>query len=363
MTNIFCDYHHSGLLQSFILLFENRLNGGVFRPIGREWFDRGYWKIYDHPATVAQYLDINGATPDGTDPLNVVNEASQFIGDRAGVYFCDDIQSGKQNKAITYEAFMRSNIHVVIASIPQHIEPFRRLCNEHPLHPKLIYQVGNAWNITVDQEKMLDGIMASANLQTIPNIPWIKYHQEFDTEIFRPEPFFLVPDKKITSFVNCFATDQLFNFDFELFKRIESQLPEWQFRILGGAGRDGSAHGEIGVAKAMAESKFVWHTKNGGDGYGHIIHNASAMALPAIVRQSYYSGKMGQDLMRDGVTCIAIDGLSDAEIIGKINWYSDHTRYMEMRKNIYANFKARVDFERESNEIREFFAKLGVEFV
>jgi hypothetical protein len=70
--NVFTDFHHASLLQSFILLFEKRLGGNVFRPIGMEWAEKGFWKIYDHPATREQYLGLNGATPDGTPRLNEV---------------------------------------------------------------------------------------------------------------------------------------------------------------------------------------------------------------------------------------------------------------------------------------------------
>src|SRR3990167_1968898 len=104
--NVFTDFHHAGLLNSLIMLFEGRLGGAVYRPIGTEWHEKGYWKIYDHPATVQQYLGIGGAAPDGSPKLNQVvgGPISQGV---PLLYFCKDIDSGKTNKAITFEGFMQ----------------------------------------------------------------------------------------------------------------------------------------------------------------------------------------------------------------------------------------------------------------
>ena len=40
---VFADYHHSGLYRSFELLFEKRLGGTLFKPIGWDWWNQGYW--------------------------------------------------------------------------------------------------------------------------------------------------------------------------------------------------------------------------------------------------------------------------------------------------------------------------------
>ena len=343
---VFADFHHSSLLNSLIMLFEGRLNGELYRPIGTDWHAKGYWKLFDHPATVEQFLGIGGATPDGTEPVNEVVGKTE-----PGVYNCFDIDSHKTNKAITHEAFNLLPFDFVIASIPQHIEPFRRLCNEHPHKPKLLYQVGNAWNITDDQLSLIDGILASAKLNRIPNVPYVEYHQEFDLNVFLPYPPNQYPGPLITSFVNCFGVDGLFEFDWELFRRIENMMPEWSFKALGGQCRDGAAHGSKELAGKM-------HTKNGGDGYGHVIHNAAAVGRPMIVRKSYYSGKMGDSLMIDGVTCIAIDGLTDNQIVTKILEYSRPHVYAELCHNVIANFKRVVNFDDEALNIQNMLERL-----
>ena len=79
--NVFCDKHHISLLYSLQLLFEKRLGGNLFTPIGEEWFTQGYWKgaeaYGNHPSTIKQFLSLEAQGyqhPDGTSPLNRIAE-------------------------------------------------------------------------------------------------------------------------------------------------------------------------------------------------------------------------------------------------------------------------------------------------
>jgi hypothetical protein len=378
---VFTDFHHASLLNSLIMLFEGRLGGRVYRPIGKEWFDEGYWKVYDHPATVEQFLGIGGATPDGTDPVNSVQERVDWGGkvlpdgsheNDGETYYCHDIDSGFTNRAITYKSFMESKKwDYVIASIPQHIEPFRRLCDLHPSHPKLIFQIGNAWNIDANLARNLDGVMSSALLPFGLNMNGrngkpllaVTYHQEFDLTVFTPRPLpapaiQFVYSNQISSFVNCFSLDQLFAMDWGLFQQVESQMPGWVFKCFGGQCRDGAKHGSAEIADEIRHSMFVWHTKVGGDGYGHIIHNVSACGRPLIVRKSQYQDKMADALLIDGETCINIDGLSIPEIIQKIEHFSQPDIWREMCQKTHENFKRVVNFDAEFKTIQYFLDNL-----
>lgn len=350
---VFVDFHHASLLNSFILLFENRLGGSVYRPIGREWFDQGFWKIYDHPATVMQYLDVGGATPDRTPPLNELKDVTRSSDDTL-IYNCQDIDSGFYNKAITFDAFMKLHIDIIIASIPQHIEPFKKLCELHPDKPKLIFQIGNAW--TVDAG-LAPNIMASALIENVPeHINFISYHQEFDLNVFKP--LNMAKRNTISSFVNCFNVAGHFLSDWNLFMEVEEIMNDWAFRSYGGQCRDGAAHGSNQLAEFMNEAKFIWHTKNGGDGYGHIIYNASACGVPLITKKSYYENKMGAELMIDDVTCINIDGLTSNEVVEKIHYYSEPLRYQTMCDAVLSNFYKVVSFDIEETRLRAFIERL-----
>lgn len=348
------------------MLFEGRLNGQVYRPIGEEWYEKGFWKIYDHPATVQQYLGIGGNTPDGSPKLNEVLQKEGFL------YHCHDIEGNRTNKAITFEGFMLLHIDIVIASIPAHVEPFKKLCEMHPDHPKLIYQIGNAWDIPFNSVK---NVMASALIPNVPeDINFVSYHQEFDLSTFHPPITgqliqgtndywnsynFDVPEKKnIYSFVNCFNTQDHLKSDWELFKRLEIDMPDFKFRSYGGQCRDGNCNGSEELAVKMREAMFIWHTKAGGDGYGHVIHNAAAVGRPLIVKKQYYQGKMAEALIKDEITAIVIDGLDNQEIMEKINFYSEPERYRRMAKEAYDNFIQVVNFDNEELKIRAFLDRL-----
>lgn len=360
MLKVFTDFHHASLLQSLIILFEKRLGGSIYRPIGMDWATRGYWKVYDHPATQLQFLTTDQAYKpiDGTPPLNqIINTKTQpdIYGTEQEVFYCHDIDSDQLNKAITFDGFMSLPIDIVIASIPQHIEPFKRLCELHPNKPRLIFQIGNAWTV---EAGLAPNVMASAKINNVPdNVHFISYHQEFDLDQFRYIPN-MVPANNIYSFVNVFGGQDHFASDWQLFQETERTMPEWSFKSFGGQCRDGAIGPTPKLADKMREARFIWHTKQGGDGYGHIIHNVAAVGRPMVAKRSYYEGKFGGELMIDGQTCVAIDGLSVAQIKEKIEHYNEPGRYAQLCQNTYENFKKVVDFDREAEELKKFLREL-----
>lgn len=332
------------------MLFEGRLGGSLYRPIGLEWFERGYWHIYLHPATVQQYLTLSqGFIPkNGTPALNKIGSVED------GVYYCRDIPSGGYNKAITFEKFCEMPIDIIIASLPQHIQPFKHLIKCHKPNAKLIYQIGNAWSV---EAGLAPNIMASAIIRGIPpHINFVQYHQEFSTDIFCYKP--PVNTKNIYSFINCLNTDRLFRQDWELFLKLEQLMPEWNFKSFGGQCRDGYAKGERGVAEKMHESRFIFHVKKFGDGFGHILHDSAFCGRPPIIRYDDYKDKLGDVLLDDTVTCILIDDLSANEIKDKITYYSRPDRYDQMSRNIYETAKQHCDFDQEEQDLRRFLANL-----
>jgi len=348
MYNVFADFHHSALFYSLHKLFVERLGGTLYRPIGEGWYHEGYWKIYDHPATVAQYLSINATyTPiDGTLPLNTIKEVTTTH------YEVAELAHNYTQKAITYEQFTKLPIDIVIASIPEHIEPFKRLCQYHPNRPKLIYQVGNSW----DYIEGVQNVMASSKISVPEGVNYIEYHQEFD------DPFLQLPDhqgeesREIISLVNCFDTQAHYRQDWQLFQEVEKLMGEYAFKCLGAQCRDGTVDGYENVVNRIAKAKYVWHTKAGGDGYGHIIHNIFACEAVPIIKKSYYIGKLAEPLI-DESCCVIIDGLTPHEIAEKIRAIDDQTR-LEMATTARMRFNEVVDFDREEAMLRQFLSDL-----
>lgn len=327
---ILVDFHHQGLLDSLILLFEGRLGHEVFRPIGMDWFPE-YWKINDIEATAQQFLGPGSIPADGTPSLN--NNLSHTV---------------------NFEAFKNSRFDILIATVPQHIEPFRRLISIYQPGAKLIFQIGNAWSADADGVK---NVMASALVNHVPSgVNFISYHQEFPLEVFHyGEPN---KSKNIFSFVNCFNTADIFKNDWGLFKSLEKLMPDWNFKSFGGQCRDGFVSGNQAMADREREAKFIWHTKFGGDGYGHNIFNAAAVGRPLIVKREYYRGKLGEKLMIDGETCVTIDGLSAEEVKNKIEYYADPKQYAIMCLKTFDNFKTQVNFNEDAEKVKEFLKRL-----
>lgn len=348
MINVFSDLHHFGLFNSLHLLFEKRLGGKLYRPIGEDWLTQGYWKmaeIYNnHPATVAQYLGIPESLKE--------DDAGAF-----SMYRIEDQGHGYWQKAITLNRFMMMPIDLIIASIPQHIESFAKLAADHPNKPKVVYQIGNQWDLSINSP--IKNIMASARLAyRPPGFNIIEYHQEFDTGIFHPPKTSNLTKPIIRSFVNCFNTASIYEYDWSQFLLQETLMPDWKFESLGGSCRDGNADGQRQVAERIRESAFIWHVKYAGDGYGHILHSAAACGVPIIFKKQYYAGKLGEVLLRDGITGIQIDGLNLQEIKAKIEHFSDHTRWQTLSDNIYQVFKENVDFDAEELAMRQFLQNL-----
>lgn len=344
---IFTDFHHSGLLQSFIITFEKRLGHKVYRPIGLEWFEKGFWRINHQRDTAEQFLGLHVVPKDGTPGLNDVT------GYQEGVYKVRDIIDG-ENKAITFDAFMRTPVDVVIASIPAHLEPFRILCDMHPNKPKLVFQIGNNWELV--DTNLVKNFMVSTKVSAPPiiDVNYIQYHQEFSLDDFNAGGIFTLPDKNIYSFINILQSHR----DWPLFLELEQDLPDWQFRSYGGQCRDGNMTGSKALGEKMREARFIWHTKQGGDGYGHILYNSAAVGRPVIIRRADYEGKLGDELLIDGQTSIFIDGLSKEQIIEKILYYSEPVRYRKMSRHTWLNFNDKVNFAAEAQMIEDFLHNL-----
>lgn len=350
---VFTDFHHASLLNSLIMLFEGRLGGQVYRPIGMEWAEKGFWNVYPHPATQQQFLSLDqGYRPiDGTPPLNLIEEVRTNAFDQAEVYYCRDIEKDSTNKAITFQTFCDMDIDIVIATIPQHIEPFKRLIREFKPDAKLIFQIGNQWTTEAFDAP---NVMASARIKNVPEvINYVEYHQEFDLGVFTRGGSGYQP-KSVFSFINVLQDFP----DWPLFQQLEKLMPDWEWRSYGGQCRDGSMNGSKALALRMRQAQFVWHVKAGGDGYGHVLFNSAACGRPLITKKSYYAGTLGEKLMIDGETCIDIDNKTPEQIVEAIGHFSQTENYSKMCQSVYANFRKHVDFDKDFEQIKQFLERL-----
>ena len=254
-------------------------------------------------------------------------------------------------KAITLEQFKRLDIDIVMATIPEHFESFAKLVQDYKPNAKLVFQFGNDWKI-MGYPNCKNALASVAPQPVPPGCNAVFYHQEFDTNIYNYQ--LPVESRKITSFLHCFNV----YWDTPLFFEMERLIPEWEFKAYGAASRDGVINGDQDISDIMHQSRFIWHVKHTGDGFGYIVHQAFATGRPPIVKRKYYDTQMAQQLMEDEVTCICIDGLSAQEIVNKVLHFSEPELYNKMSEAAYRKFKEVVDYDKEEIEIRKWLDNL-----
>jgi hypothetical protein len=343
--NILTDFHHNSLLRSFVMLFEERLGMNVYRPIGLEWFYEGYWAINDQLDTAKQFLDVETQVlADNTPPLNIVKEYSD------GVYSVYDPGNITTHNAITLEAFKNVQFDYIIASIPQHIGLFQRLIQEFQPKAKLIVQIGNNWNPNIFRGLNVLGSVKPGSLQDA-NV--VYYHQEFDTNIFKPKEHTI--SKTVSSYINLL---QEMHFGWNDFIKLESSLTDFTFRSYGGQCRDGNMTGAHDLADSMSNDDLVFHVKDHGDGYGHIIYNAYACGRPTIIRRSLYDNQLAQELFNDE-SSINLDGISIEDAVHKVKKVlSDEELLNNMSIKAYETFKNNVDFAYDAEKVYNWMGTL-----
>lgn len=330
---VFVDYHHGDLYHSLHLLFEKRLGWELYRPIGKDWHTRGFWRYSDNPATINQYLGMH--------------QASKEID---GVHYCTDINHATVHKAITPEKFMSMDIDMIIASVVNHERAFYEM-SKHKPNCKFIRHEGN--NIAVIDWSIVKNLIASTSPITTPTgVNAVFYHQEFETTIYS----FIqkINSNQITNLMNCLPHSP----DYPVWGQYKELLPEFDFKMYGILGTDGIISGIRNIAHEIQSSKFIWHLKSQGDGFGHTIHNAYACGRPCIVKKGYYAGRLAEPLLINGVTCIDLDQDTVKGNVDRIRYFSRPDVHEEMCIQCHELFKEVVNFDAEFEEIKKFLERL-----
>jgi len=272
------------------------LGWSLYRPIGFEWFDAGFWRIADAYAdpkdTANQYLAINN---DGWVPYKNMN-GENYLED--GIYHCHQLSHDYYHKAITLDKFKEMKFDLIIATIPREEKVFTELLRRYQPQAKLIAQCGNTF-----QGSNLKYVMSSVPVEGkgyTPDQDVVYYHQEISREMFYHES---PREKKITSFVNCYPYP-------ETYIKYKNSLPEFDFKYHGADCPDGAVAGEKAIAPMMREAMFGWHLKPWG-GLGHTAMQWALSGRPVIMRSSDTDpsnrNKETEYLWEDGRTCVDLD--------------------------------------------------------
>lgn len=346
---VLCDFHHSSLLRSLTLLFEDRLGMDLYRPIGLEWFDRGFWAINDERPTAEQFLQIGApSNTDGTPALNTAHIEDHA----AGQYVISDPGGDSTHRACTLDFFKNNQFDYVIATVPAHVPIFKKLIAQFQPGARLIVQMGNNW-----QDYDFGDLPVLASVKgPLPNAKnAMFYHQEFDTEIFHPSP--VPPSKQIYSFQNILQNAEIGWEDFNILKDLLAS-DGFDFKSFGGQCADGNMDGPAQMANKMREAMLIFHVKKGGDGFGHVIHNAYAVGRPIITRSSHYRHQLAEQLLVPG-TCIDLDKMSRMQAARMIAFLATQPEELQkMGARAHERFLEVVDYNREGEEIKKWIKSL-----
>lgn len=321
----------------------------LYRPIGMDWFESGFWAINDQRDTAEQFLKISSQPLDNTPPLN---DGQEF---EIGQFTVQDPGGESTHRACTLSYFRDHKFDYVIASIPAHVPIFKELIRKYQPQAKLIVQMGNNWQ-GYDFGDLPVLASVKGPLQNAGRA--IFYHQEFDLDIFHSSPVPTQPiNKNVFSFTNIIQNAAI---AWDYYSRLKEILePQgWNFRAYGGQCPDGNMTGPRELADKMREAMFIYHVKPGGDGFGHIIHNAYAIGRPIITMKSHYAGQLAEELMVPG-TFINLDDYGVGEtknILTRL--YHDPQKLVEMGARAAARFREVVDYNKESEEIKQWLNSL-----
>lgn len=371
--NVLCDFHHTDLFRSFRLLFEKRLGFRVFRPLGLDWWEKGYF-FHPEPAygkgclTKASFhrghlrdYDLDGPShyPHGRD--------------------------WREWSWITLDEASRK-IDLVVSSYPSNEEAFARFVREARPQAKIVRYIGN-------EEEYPSEITKNALISNWKTFRAAKrrvhsafFHPEIDPVYGWADP----PKGRavVRSFLNYLYHDtahsdlSLFRKHAELLKgkadfymhglgtpptgvEIRIGLPLWSqlherfgegYRMPDLIASDGEPESHEEIASLMKASNLAWHVKR-ADGFGYALHQLYASGRPVICERKNYEGKTGGLLLQDKKTCVMLDGdpAADAK---KIERFLDPGENLKLCRRALDRYRRVVDHEREAKDIRKFLARL-----
>jgi len=328
---ILSDYHHGSLYYSLHLLFQERLGWELYSPVGLDWFHAGYWRQAEpygnNPGTVRQFLG---------------EEHGEWRGD--GFWYAYEPHNGFWRRGLTLEMFRQMPFDVVLSSHPSNDVPFARLVREVQPKARHVGQIGNPWQGTVAMN-----VLASAFPAYVPpGAQVVFYHQEFPLALFSPAA---ESQMQIVNFVHLHP-------ERETFEAYRQAMPEFTFRSYGIGCQDGILSGLARIAETMRQSRFGWHLKPAGEGYGHILHNWLACGRPVIVKRSHLQHTVSRDLFVHGQNCIDLERVTQEEAMRLIRKMAEPEEHARLTFENAARFRAAVNFAEEAERIRRFLERL-----
>lgn len=306
--NVLIDYHHPQLFESLRILFEDRLGHKVFRPKGRDWYEKGYFNYYQNQEISFSFLD---------------NLEGISLQDASSIKF-----------------------DLVISTIPLTEDCFLRFIKDRQPKAKHVVVVGN-----VSYEPEFDNIMSSTSF--FGKHKNVFFHQEFDLNLFNKTP--ILATKIVSSFLS-FPSSYL---DYQMWSQLSGIISDFELREYGFLAKHGYLSGEVENANKLKETAWVWHVKHTGEGYGHVVHKAASIGRPLIIRGSHFRGMLIEKYLIHRKTCIDLDKCESLDVFAHLlRVHSFKDELTKMNDNINKIFKDNVNFEKDALKVKEFIESL-----
>jgi hypothetical protein len=319
-----------------------------------EWSERGY---YGHPipAVRKQYLEHSfykiedaGCYPKVHKPiLDNVGPGHKLSPEHInGCHYYPLIRT------ISLEEFSDSEFDIIMPTVSSNQEPWLKLRNDLKPKAKLIREEGNPHGWTAfhpEYKNLMTSDLPALRMSSAPNK--VFYHQKFDTDrvfVYQEPKHF----DRITSFMPGFRGSP------EIVAFTQSHdFGTMKFFDYGHLSPNGFLSPKERYATELSRAALVWHIKPGGDGFGHVMHNALAMGRPVVTKARDYMEGLLWPLLLDGKTCILI-GDNPVENSEKIRSFQNPEKLMEMSHAAHDKFWAVVDYKGEEQMIKKFLERL-----
>jgi len=312
MINVLSYWHHSDLWWSLQLLC-NRLGFTLSRMVGMEWYEKGFFDIYDPQIYAHKYLVDDVGLYQRLDP---------------------DFPS---EKTLNFKSALETPIDIILCSNRETERPLWDFARKHKPNAKLIRQVGNMLD-TVDIQKYPHTLYSDKQSFEENQGHKILYHQEFRMDLFTYQ--LSVNKNRIYTFQNDYHQYK----PAEVFSnQLKQKFPDYILKEYGRNTTGGFIFPKRDYIRAIREASFIWQVKH-WEGYSHNIHSSFALGRPMILRREDIKGKIFEPLC-DETTTIFTDQLERIRTID----------LQDMSANCRIRFENTVNFDKEAEELKKFF--------
>jgi hypothetical protein len=329
-SKVLVDYHHPDLYWSFVLL-GRRLGWTIYRPIGMEFFNEGYWQFE---------ADWAG------DKF-----ARMFLS-----YSADDINEGVAGYRpdLRHESFFNLvnlnqarefGFDIVISTVPGNLHGFNRFARE--VGARHVHQLGNQEHLA-QMGSPIEGVdlLVSTNVDAKEWRRSLRYDQEMDPLLIQ------YSEPPISGPVSFFVADWHNREETAKYVEVAGHCPDIGFNLYGPDAIHLRTVRE--VADAIHESSIVYHSKRVGDGWGHHIHSVAGIGRPLVGNASYYAGRLAERLWTpdNSVDTSQLPPSDIGRVVSEL--WSDHGRIRRMGQASRNLFDTYIDYQRDADRIREF---------